>query len=193
MKHLNASSNVPKYLLHDAPQITCLMKRLKILALYSVSRYFCMKHSQGTCLMKHSQGTYLMKQSQDTYLMKQSQGTCLNKQSQGTCLLKQSQGTCLMKPSQGTCLKQLLKILASWRSLKVLASWSSLSRYLSQTVSYEVLASCSVSKSSTFFSIRWPCSLRNVQRKRLRFCIKFCSSSLPVRYASLMFVLTGNI
>ncbi|TNN60462.1 hypothetical protein EYF80_029313 [Liparis tanakae] len=36
------------------------------------------------------------------------------------------------------------------------------------------------------FSMSWPCSLRKVQRNRLRFWMKFCSSSFPLEYASLI-------
>ncbi len=56
-----------------------------------------------------------------------------------------------------------------------------------------VCTSISVSLRFSLFSISCPCSLRKVQRNRLRFWMKFCSSSLPFAYANRILVFKGSI
>ena len=53
--------------------------------------------------------------------------------------------------------------------------------------------SISASLRFSLFSKSWPCSFRKVQRNKLRFWIKFCSSSFPFEYASRILVFKGSI
>ena len=55
-----------------------------------------------------------------------------------------------------------------------------------------ILTSNNTSCNSCFLSINMACSFKNVHKKRLRFCINFCSSSVPFWYASLRFVCRGK-